>query len=464
MTKDTDKVTRFHRIPRIHIDFILLVFIFIYIVFHAVSYFTGTHIPVTEVKQGQIVSNDHLTALAIRQEKLVTTDASGKAVYIIPGGSVAASGENVLGIDSTGALVSRLEKDSTDTTELTDDQRNRISDLLSNFNDGYSSDTFHDVYLLKQSSSDILNQANSAHIRSTLKALNKDASAGADITSVKAPQSGLVCLSYDNLSDITDSTFTSDTFDESRLKTTELTSGDDLSTGDVAFRLVTDDNWELIAPISASMAEDLKSDDNIEIRFEKDGTTAWATSAILDRSGSKYLCLTLDDSMDRFADSRFLDIELMTEQTSGLKVPDSSILEKILYQIPEKYVTRGGDSNRYGVMIQTSEGTRFRRFSIYQKDDDNNCYWGTFSGAGNDTTIVNSSALSDKLSLKDCEVRKTYGVYLANKGYTQFVQVNILYRNDQYCIIEPVNDNELRLYDHIVLKARGVKDGQMLNE
>ena len=60
--------------------------------------------------------------------------------------------------------------------------------------------------------------------------------------------------------------------------------------------------------------------------------------------------------------------------------------------------------------------------------------------------------------------KKTYGVYLANKGYTQFVQVKMLYRNDQYSIIEPVNDNELRLYDRVVLKAKGVKDGQMLND
>ena len=40
----------------------------------------------------------------------------------------------------------------------------------------------------------------------------------------------------------------------------------------------------------------------------------------------------------------------------------------------------------------------------------------------------------------------------------------MLYRNDQYSIIEPVNDNELRLYDRVVLKAKGVKDGQMLND
>ena len=68
------------------------------------------------------------------------------------------------------------------------------------------------------------------------------------------------------------------------------------------------------------------------------------------------------------------------------------------------------------------------------------------------------------LSLSDCDVKKTYGVYLANKGYTQLIQVNLLYRNNQYSIIEPVYNNQLRLYDRVVLKAKGVKDGQMLND
>lgn len=464
MKEKNDKITRFpRRLPRIHIDFIILVFFFIYIVFHAVSFFTGTHIPVTEVKQGEIVENDNLTAVAIRKEQLVKTDASGQAVYIIPQGSMASKNASVLGIDGTGEFVAALEKQDTDSNELSDDQKARVSELLSNFNEGYSSDDFSTVYQLKQTGSDLLNIANGDRIRSTLKEVQKDGSSQIDFTSIKAPTEGLVCLSYDNLNDITTSDVNEDTFDTSRLETKELSSGDSVSSGDVVFRLVTDDNWELVSELSNDMASRLKDKSVVEIRFEKDQTTAWANVSILDKDGKKFLILSLDDSMDRFADSRFLDIELMLDQINGLKVPDSSLLQRILYQIPLEYVTRGGDSTRPGVYLKTSDGNKFRKFRIYQKDDDGS-YWASFSGADNSNSIVNPDSLSDELSLKDCEVKKTYGVYLANKGYTQFVQVRMLYRNDQYSIIEPVNDNDLRLYDRVVLKAKGVKDGQMLND
>lgn len=464
MKEKTDKIIKFpRRLPKIHIDFIILVFFFIYIVFHAITYFNGNHIPVTEVKQGEIVENDNLTAVAVRREELVKTDAAGQAVYIIPQGNVAAKGASVLGVDATGEFIAALDKDSTDTGELTDEQKEKVSELLSSFNEGYSSDNFSEVYQLKQTGSDVLNIANGERIRSTLNEIRKDASSTVDFTSVKAPTEGLVCLSYDNLNGITTSDITDDTFDESKLQTTELSSGDPLSADDVAFRLVTDDNWELVCEISDEMAQRLKDKSVIEIRFEKDQTTAWANVSIAEKDGKKFLTLSLDDSMERFADSRFLDIELMLDQINGLKVPDSSLLQRILYQIPEKYVTHGGDSTTPGVYLKTSDGNKFRKFRIYQQDDDGS-YWAAFSGAENGNSIVNPDSLSDELSLKDCEVKKTYGVYLANKGYTQFVQVSVLFRNDQYSIIEPVSDNALRLYDRVVLKAKGVKDGQMLND
>ena len=464
LKEKNDKITKFpRRLPKIHIDFIILVFFFIYIVFHAVSFFAGTHIPVTEVKQGEIVENDNLTAVAIRKETLVKTDASGQAVYIIPQGSIASKGASVLGVDGTGEFIATLEKQNNESNDLSDDQKEQISELLSNFNEGYSSDNFSEVYQLKQTGADLLNIANGERIQSTLNEIKKDASAQVDFTSIKAPAEGLVCLSYDSLNGISDSAVSDDTFDLSRLKTTELSSGDSLSSGDVAFRLVTDDNWELVCQLSDDMASRLRDKSVVEIRFEKDQTTAWANVSISERGGKKYLRLSLDDSMDRFAENRFLDIELMLDQINGLKVPDSSILQKVLYQIPARYVTNGGDSKTPGVYLKTSDGRKFRRFRIYQKNDDGS-YWASFTGAENGNSVVNPDSLSDELALRNCEVKKTYGVYLANKGYTQFVQVNMLYRNDQYSIIEPVNDNELRLYDRVVLKAKGVKDGQMLND
>lgn len=464
MRENDDKITRFPgKIPRIHIDFIILVLFFIYIVFHVVSLFSGNHIPVTEVRQGQIVENDNLHAIAIRKETLVKTDSSGQVVYLIPQGNVAAKNSQVSGIDRTGAFVSTLKKQNEGKEELSDIQREQLVELLSNFNKGYSPNSFSEAYQLLQSGADILNIANGDRIKSTLSEVKKDSGSDVDFTPIKAPTEGLVCLSYDDLSGISADQVGADSFDPSRLNTKQLSSGQSLSSGDVAFRLVTDDNWQLVCQLNNKMAERLKDKSVIEIRFEKDHTTAWANAAISERQGRKYLVLSLDDSMDRFAESRFLDIGLMLDQVKGLKVPDSSLVKKILYHIPSEYVTTSGSSKKPGVYTKDGSESLFRKFRLYQKAADGS-YWASFSKADNDTIILKPDSASVSLSLSDCDVKKTYGVYLANKGYTQLIQVNLLYRNNQYSIIEPVYNNQLRLYDRVVLKAKGVKDGQMLND
>lgn len=394
--EDNKKVTKIpHRIAPPRIEVILFICVFIYIIFHVVSDFSGKHIAVTEVKQGEIVTDNRFSALALRDETLVPSDASGEAYYYLPHESRVKKNETVVSLDKTGDLIREIKKGTDDDMTLSEDQKLAVTELLSSFNKAYSPDDFSSTYYLKQNASDYLALVKGEKVKKSLSKDIKGLVSDGSVTNVKAPTPGLLCLSYDNLNGLTEDTFTKDSFNESALKTTEVSTGDNLSDGDIAFRLVTSDNWKLVTPVSDSLADELKSEGAIEIRFDKDGTKVWSVPHIVERGGSKYLVLELDDSVDRFADSRFLDIELLFNNESGLKVPNSSLVEKT------KTSSDGG----------------------YQK---------------------------------------TYGVYLANKGYTQYVEVKLLYNNGQYSIIEPVNGNALQLYDYIVLDASTVKNGELL--
>jgi hypothetical protein len=395
--EDNKKVTKMpHRVALPRIEVILFICVFIYIIFHLVSYFSGKHIAVTEVKQGEIVTDNRFTALALRDETLVPSDASGEAYYYLPHESRVKKNETVVSLDKTGDLIREIKNGTNSDVSLTDDQKLAITELLSSFNEAYSPESFSSTYYLKQNATDYLALIKGEQVKKSLSKDIKSLVSDGSVTNVTAPTAGLLCLSYDNLNGLTEDTFTKDSFDETALKTTEVSTGDDISDGDTAFRLVTSDNWKLVVPVSVSLADDLKSQGAIEIRFEKDGTKVWGVPHIIERDNAKYLVLELDDSMDRFSDSRFLDIELLFDNESGLKVPNSSIVSR----------------------TKTSS---------------------------------------------DGEYQKTYGVYLANKGYTQYVEVKLLYKNGQYSIIEPVSGNALNLYDYIVLDASKVKDGELIN-
>ena len=395
--EDKKKVTKIPRriaLPRIEV--ILFICVFIYIIFHMVSYFSGKHIAVTEVKQGEIVTDNRFTALALRDETLVSSDDSGEAYYYLPNESRVKKNETIVSLDKTGDLIREIKNGTDDEVSLTDDQKLSITELLNSFNEAYSPDSFSSTYYLKQNAADYLSLIKGEKVKKSLSKDIKSLVSDGTVTNVKAPMPGLLCLSYDNLNGLTEDTFTKESFNESALKTTDVSTGDDLSDGDTAFRLVTNDNWKLVMPVSDSLAEDMKSEGAIQVRFERDGTKVWGVPHVIERDADKYLVLDLDDSMDRFSDSRFLDIELLFDNESGLKVPNSSIISK----------------------TRTSS---------------------------------------------DGEYQNTYGVYLANKGYTQYVEVKLLYKNGQYSIIEPVNCSALNLYDYIVLDASKVKDGELLN-
>ena len=68
--------------------------------------------------------------------------------------------------------------------------------------------------------------------------------------------------------------------------------------------------------------------------------------------GNTYVKLDFNNSMITFCADRFIDIELVTKEEQGLKVPNSAIAEKEFFLIPKDYVTKG-NNNENGVLKET---------------------------------------------------------------------------------------------------------------
>ena len=54
------------------------------------------------------------------------------------------------------------------------------------------------------------------------------------------------------------------------------------------------------------------------------------------------------------------------------------------------------------------------------------------------------------------------GVYNINKGYAVFKQIEILNSNEEYCTIKKGMSYGLSVYDHIVLNAETVQEGDLI--
>ena len=227
--------------------------------------------------------------------------------------------------------------------------------------------------------------------------------------------------------------------------------------------MITSENWQIVFVINDELKSLLADGSVIKIRFKSDETTAWANYEIQNRDGNNYLILSFTNSMIRYASERFIDVELLLNRQSGLKIPNQSIVTKSFFIVPQEYFTKGGNSNSLGVLTETTDdsGEKVQKFvatNIYASTDDT--YDIHEDGLEKGTRILRPSG-GDSFVLSDTEELK--GVYNINKGYAVFRIINILYQNDDYTIIERGTDYGLSLYDHIALDGSIIMENEIIN-
>ena len=152
---------------------------------------------------------------------------------------------------------------------------------------------------------------------------------------------------------------------------------------------------------------------------------------------------------------RFVDVEILSNEKKGLKVPVSSITEGEFFVVPKDYVTKG-TNNQQGVLIRYytdagdagSSGTQFIPTLPYSETE--NSYYL-------DNSVLKEGMILEKKDSQDqytLSKKKTLsGVYYINKGYPDFRQVTVNMQDDEYAIVEPNELYGLQEYDYIVLHA-----------
>ena len=93
--------------------------------------------------------------------------------------------------------------------------------------------------------------------------------------------------------------------------------------------------------------------------------------------------------MVRYAKDRYLDIELILEDESGLKIPKSSVTKKDFYLVPENYLTQGGNSKETGVLINNdSDDAQFKKVDIYYRDTETGMVYLDPNAFDKNTTLI----------------------------------------------------------------------------
>lgn len=450
-------IKKYRKPLNLNLGMIIFGFIFVYIIIMIILYFTASHITGYEVRSGSLAIDNTYRGVALREESLYQADDSGYINYYARECERVAKGKMVYTIDESGKLNDLLRANAQSGDNLKNEDLSELRTQIMNYKSSYSDLNFDEVYNFKFSVNGTVKKLANQNVLSSLSQI-KDQSVLDLIKFGYASQSGIVVYSVDGLENLKTSDITQDTFVEDDHKKTQLQSNILVSNGDSSYKMITSENWSVVIPIDENRKTELEDETYIQVKFLKTGDVSWASVNLFQNEGNDYCQLSFTNSMITYASDRYLDVELLLNAEEGLKIPNSSIVEKEFYLIPHNYLIKGGDTSEDGFMRETyledgSVSTEFIPADIYYSTDDE-YYVDTLSFRLGDYIVPADSGDKYPISKKGTLI----GVYNMNKGYADFTQVTILYQNKEYAIVKSNTDYGLNIYDHIVLNGNSVND------
>ena len=487
--RDQGKIKKYRKPLNINIGMIIFVAVFIYVIYSVMGYLRYSPPKPYEVKEGSLSVNTVFRGIALREEHVVTTPAAGYLNYYVREGERVANGDLVYTVDETGRLNDYVEslylgQNSLSKTELAE-FRSEIVDFMH----GFEPEHFGSVYDFKYSVKGTILKLANKDMLSSLNENNTDFLG--TIQSCYAYGTGIV--SYwvdgyegltaeqvtadifkrkevfdDNGADETDKKPDSETGEEEQVYRRKTLLGSSLAAvGDPAYKLTQNEIWSIVIPVEPEYAKMLQEEGYVKVRFLKNQYESWGEVSVLHNSdGNTYAKLDFTNSMVTFSTERFLDIELILNEETGLKIPRSAIAEREFFLVPEEYVMPLEGSSLCNVIRQTylQDGTissELMELSVYSFDEESGeYYFDSDILARGDILLKTESQATFTVSKSATLV----GVYNMNKGYADFREIHILSENDEYAIVESNTRYGLNVFDNIVLNADTVDVDEFIYE
>lgn len=442
--------------PHFNIGVVIFGVILIYLIVTVLMYLTNKHVSAYEVREGSILKDTAYTGLVIRSETVVKAEDNGYINYFSSEGSKVGAKTDVYTLSDKELSFKDAKSDKE--TNLSADEQKSLLMKIQSFSENSTEDQFRDVYTLKSNIATALesksNQSRQAQLEEMLE---KDEDS---LKVYKASADGIIMYSIDGFESVGLDDVTEDMLSKDNYKVQTISNNTSVKAGDAIYKLITEDTWTLVIPLSDAAAKEMADTTRVKVKFSKDNQTERADFVIYNTPDSNLGFLTFHNAMIRYAQERYLDIELILEDESGLKIPKSSVVKKKFYTIPKDYLTQGGNSNETGVLIDNgTDQAKFQKVDVYYWDQETDMVYLN-PLAFEDNTVLVKPESTETLTLK--EAKNLKGVYNINKGYAVFKQIEILCESEEYYIVKSGNDYSLTNYDHIALDGEYVKENDVV--
>lgn len=463
MANQSNHVIRYRRKPKAAA--IIFAVIIVYIICFVVMYMSKSKVQTYEVDMGSLNTNESFTGIAVREEKVYNSSYSGNINYYQREGTKVKTEDTIYTVDETGRVADILSQYTVGGgNSLSESALSTIKTTLNNFKTDYDGSDFSKIYDLKADLNSTVLQALNENLMENLESIVESTGSANLFQTVKSDAGGVVVYSIDGYEAVTEEKITAEMFDKEKYTKNSLKSEQLTVSGNPAYKLVTSENWYVLIPLDSEdiSSNNLTAKTSMTIKFKKDNITATGDFSIISIDGNSYGKISLDKYMIRYATDRFLDIELVTSGSSGLKIPVSAAVEQEFYTVPKEYLTTGGNGSDYGFITESynDEGQlvpSFVKADIYKAADANVYVNKDAFSAG---TIIVKNDSTSRFIIGPTE--KLKGVYCVNTGYTVFELIEIVDENNEYYIVKKGTPYGVSIYDRIVLDASKYTENEMI--
>jgi len=460
--KNSRKITNYPKnINNINIGMVFFVTVAIYILISVIMYLKRDHIVAYQVMEGSLSTNNSYTAIALRHEPIVTAENAGYVYYFAPEGRRVAVGNPVYTIDESGQFLDFLKSQGSEDVPLSAESMMELRSQIVDYSSSFDAKNFYTVYDFKVLLDGTVQKLSNESLLQNIESLNANSKTRQSINSCNAQNSGIIVYSVDGYENLTLETITKDKFDETKYEKHQLINNDLVKKGDPVYKLCDNEDWSIVISVeNEEQAKAFEEHEYVKVKFIKNqyesmGKVASFTNA----DGDYFVEISFTNSMITFCRDRFLDVEIITNDNAGLKIPNSSIVEKNFFIIPSDYITIDKDEQatvlRDKYDEQGNKTSEVINLSVYGESENETEYYI-------DTDVLRAGdVLIKQDSTETFTVSKTHtlsGVYNINKGYADFRQIEILYQNEEYSIVKSYNRYGLSVYDYIVLDAKAAEN------
>lgn len=454
-------IVRARNVGNFNIGVVIFIIIITYVLFNIFSYLTKTHISEYQVQQGTIASNYIYQGIIIRDETVEYAPHNGYINYYVKNASKVSVTDTIYSIDTDGSIAKKISSSGSEQGAISTETLNGISTEIGTFVADYNPNQFSESYTFFQNLSTQIAQDVNLNALASLSSQVASAEGNRTFYLMTSPEDGVIVYEVDGFEDYTIEDIISSDINYNSYTEQHLFANSEVKSGDPVYKRVNSEYWNVLVPIEEKLAKELNEKTAIHVRFCKDDFELDTACSLIKEEENYFLNLSFNKGMVRYINDRFVDIELVMGDQIGLKIPQSAITSKEFFTIPKSYFTVGGDSNNPGLLVKQSidgvEQMTLINPTLYYETEEF-YYVDNELLSENDVILMADSSNTyvigtDKGSLT--------GVYNINKGYAVFKQINIIYENESYAIVETKTAYGVSLYDHIALDASKVKENQL---